>query len=305
MIPQDNHLYEFEPFLLNAGSRILLKDGVLVRLTPKALETLLVLVQHALEVVDKEHLLKEVWPDSFVEEGSLSYNIYELRKALGDDSSEPRYIETIPKRGYRFVAPVKVVNARQIGFPGVEGDATVIEKHTFARVISKEIEGTDLPAAPLSHVAGVDALALPGASSQLKKPASRAAAVAAVLLLAAIGFFAYLKSARVSPAPISHAKSTLVRLTSNNAMDGAPIWSPDGSKIAFWSNRDGKKEIYVMDADGSIVKRLTNNLADEDNPKWSPDGRKILFDSERDANIDLCNGRRGRHPNSAHQEQCV
>ena len=56
-----------------------------------------------------------------------------------------------------------------------------------------------------------------------------------------------LKRARVSPPPISRAKSTLVRLTNNNAMDGAPVWSPDGSrKLAFHSNRDGDYEIYVM-----------------------------------------------------------
>src|SRR5690242_9604072 len=104
----DNHLYEFGPFVLDAHSRILLKDGVTVRLTPKAFDTLLVLIQHGAQVVDKEQLLKEVWPDTFVEEGSLSRNIHELRKALGDDSSEPRYIETIPKRGYRFLAPLKI-----------------------------------------------------------------------------------------------------------------------------------------------------------------------------------------------------
>jgi DNA-binding winged helix-turn-helix (wHTH) protein len=108
MFRPDNHLYEFENFVLDAHSRILLKDGVTVRLTPKAFETLLVLIQHGVQVVDKDQLMKEVWPDTFVEEGSLSRNIYELRKALGDDSSEPKYIETIPKRGYRFLAPLKV-----------------------------------------------------------------------------------------------------------------------------------------------------------------------------------------------------
>src|SRR5262245_34990995 len=102
-----NHLYQFESFVLDVRGRILLKDGATVRLTPRAFDTLLVLVQCASQVVDKEQLLKEVWPDVFVEEGSLSRNIYELRKSLGDDPSEPRYIETIPKRGYRFIAPVK------------------------------------------------------------------------------------------------------------------------------------------------------------------------------------------------------
>src|SRR5262249_29899631 len=287
MVPQGNHLYEFEPFVLDAGNRLLLKDGATVRLTPKALDTLLVLVQNAVQVVEKEKLLKEVWPDSFVEEGSLSRNIHELRKALGDDSSEPRYIETIPKRGYRFVAPVRVSvdDAGQMGLSGAEGDATIIEKHTFARVISQESEGTDLPAqaASLSAAARAEAPALAGVRERRKKETRRVVAVVAILLLAgALGGFGYLKRARRSRAPVTRAKSTLVRLTNNNAMDRGPAWSPDGSKIAFFSNRDGMDEIYVMDADGSNVKRLTNNLADDDNPEWSPDGRKILFDSERD-----------------------
>src|SRR5215510_10058460 len=124
MALHDNHLYEFASFVLDAGKGTLSKDGAIVRLNPKAFETLLVLVQHALEVVEKDQLLKEIWPDSFVEEGSLSRNIHELRRALGDDSSEPRYIRTIPKRGYRFVAPVKVsaANAGQVGTFGPEGD---------------------------------------------------------------------------------------------------------------------------------------------------------------------------------------
>src|SRR5262245_32788301 len=87
MVSPDNHLYEFKPFALDAANRTLFKDNEIVHLTPKAVETLLVLVQHRVQVVDKEQLLKEVWPDTFVEEGSLSRNIHELRKALGDDTS--------------------------------------------------------------------------------------------------------------------------------------------------------------------------------------------------------------------------
>ncbi len=87
--------------------------------------------------------------------------------------------------------------------------------------------------------------------------------------------------------PALRAKKTLLRLTNNNANDGLPAWSPDGKKIAFHSNRDGKNEIYVMDADGSNVRRLTNNLANDDVPRWSPDGRKIVFDSERDGNKEI------------------
>src|ERR671927_615089 len=129
-MPQaDNYLYEFGPFVLDARSRILLRDGATVRLTPKAFETLLVLVQHGVQLVDKEQLLKEVWPDTFVEEGSLSRNIHELRKALGDDSSQPSYIETIPKRGYRFVAPLKISDVALIAPVSAGAETTVIEKH--------------------------------------------------------------------------------------------------------------------------------------------------------------------------------
>src|SRR6476620_8483831 len=97
MSSPENHLYEFEPFVLDVRSRILLNNGVTVRLTPRAFQILLVLVQHASEVVNKDRLMKEVWPDIFVEEGNLSRNIHDLRRALGDDSGEPRYIETIQK----------------------------------------------------------------------------------------------------------------------------------------------------------------------------------------------------------------
>src|SRR4026209_1627732 len=132
MFPAENHLYEFEPFVLDVRSRILLNNGVTVRLTPRAFQILLVLVRRAPEVVDKDQLMKEVWPDIFVEEGNLSRNIYELRKALADDPAGPRFIETIPKVGYRFIAPLKVSveEAAPIVSSGMESDATVIEKHT-------------------------------------------------------------------------------------------------------------------------------------------------------------------------------
>jgi len=278
MLWPDNHLYEFGPFVLDAHSRILLRDGVTVRLTPKAFETLLVLIQHGVQVVDKEQLLKEVWPDTFVEEGSLSRNIHELRKALGDDPAEPSYIETIPKRGYRFLAPLKVSDLAQIAPAGAE--ATVIEKHTFARVLSEEFEESEPPLPAL----------LPSArnpSRRTKTIVLVASAMLALLLVGSIKAFLYLKSHATSPAPVSRAKSTLLRLTNNNALDESPAWSPDGSRIAFGSNRDGKGEIYVMNADGSNVKRLTNNLSDDYGPKWSPDGRKILFDSDRDGNKEV------------------
>jgi dipeptidyl aminopeptidase/acylaminoacyl peptidase/DNA-binding winged helix-turn-helix (wHTH) protein len=282
MFLPDNHLYEFGNFVLDARSRILLKDGVTVRLTPKAFETLLVLIQHGVQVVDKEHLLKEVWPDTFVEEGSLSRNIHELRKALGDDPSEPCYIQTIPKRGYRFLAPLKVSIAETGKTGAVVGETAVIEKHTFARVLTEEFE--EQPAEVKSQAAEVIP-ALSGTTVRKRKRILVITAVAAVLLAGSIATFVYLKG--TSRIPTSRAKTTLVRLTNNNALDAGATWSPDGSRIAFSSNGDGKSEIYLMNTDGSNVKRLTNNLSDDYGPKWSPDGSKILFDSERDGNREV------------------
>lgn len=101
-IERNGNLYQFGPFCLNAGERILLRDGRLVPLPPKALSTLLVLVQNIGHVVEKDVLMAEVWPAEDVEEGNLAQHICTLRKALGEN---PNYIETIPRRGYRFLEP--------------------------------------------------------------------------------------------------------------------------------------------------------------------------------------------------------
>jgi Tol biopolymer transport system component/DNA-binding winged helix-turn-helix (wHTH) protein len=290
MSAQHNDLYEFEGFLLDARSRILLRDGAVVRLTPKAFDTLLVLVKRGTQLVDKEQLLKEVWPDTYVEEGNLSRNIHELRKALGDDSSEPRFIETIPKRGYRFVAKVnaRALSTAPADIATLEANATVIEKHTFARVISEEVEETQ-PAQVALPADVPQVFPVPNREARRRKYATTAVVLGAVVLIGTTAVFLYLKFWReAGPVPSSLApKSTLVRLTNNNGTDLLPVWSPDGTRIVFCSNRHGKNEIYVMNADGSNVKRLTHNMAVDDAPKWSPDGTKIVFDSDRDGNKEI------------------
>lgn len=108
---RDLHIYEFGVFRLNATERLLQREKELVPLTPKVLDTLLLLVENAGHVVEKNHLMQQLWPDSFVEESSLTQNISLLRRALAGDGSNGNYIETIPKRGYRFVAEVHEINA--------------------------------------------------------------------------------------------------------------------------------------------------------------------------------------------------
>lgn len=98
--------YEFGPFCLEVDRRVLLRDGVPVALAPKALETLLALIEHRDRVLTKDELLQLIWGDTVVEEGGLSRNISILRKALGEKPDDHQYIVTIPGRGYRFVADV-------------------------------------------------------------------------------------------------------------------------------------------------------------------------------------------------------
>lgn len=96
--------YSFGPFRYDAAQRLLFRSGELMPLAPKTLETLHVLLERRGSMVEKSELMKLVWPDTNVEEVGLARNISMLRKALGDDSAASPYIETIPRRGYRFAA---------------------------------------------------------------------------------------------------------------------------------------------------------------------------------------------------------
>jgi DNA-binding winged helix-turn-helix (wHTH) protein/TolB-like protein/predicted Zn-dependent protease len=105
------HFYDFGPYRVDASKRLLLREGEPVPLTSKVFDTLFMLVSRSGEVLEKNELMTALWPDRFVEENNLTQNISVLRKALGENRSEHRYIVTIPGRGYSFVAPVREVCA--------------------------------------------------------------------------------------------------------------------------------------------------------------------------------------------------
>jgi len=101
------HFYKFDPFVLDVEERVLLRNGRPVAVTPKVFDMLLLLVQNHGCVVSKQKILDTLWPDVFVEESNITFNITMLRKILGDTKREPLYIETVPRRGYRFIANVE------------------------------------------------------------------------------------------------------------------------------------------------------------------------------------------------------
>src|SRR4051812_48950295 len=114
MIKESKGFYEFGPFRVNAVKRLLLRDQAVIPIAPKVFETLLAFVRDPGRVLEKDELLKAVWPDAFVEEASLTNSISALRKVLGERPNEHAFVVTVPGRGYRFVAEVQFRQEEQM-----------------------------------------------------------------------------------------------------------------------------------------------------------------------------------------------
>ena len=157
MITSPRVLYEFGPFRVDPEKQVLLRNNEPVAVTPKTFETLLILIRHSREVVSKDDLMKELWPDSFVEEANLSQNIFMLRKALGETPEDRRFIVTLPGKGYRFVAAVRTVTQ--------EGEDVIITSHSSEQlVVQQTVPAGASPALPALERPRFNAkyLAVPG-----------------------------------------------------------------------------------------------------------------------------------------------
>jgi len=236
--------YEFGAFRLDAQERLLLRDGATISLTPKAFDLLLALVERHGRLVDKEELLQTIWPNTIVEESNLSSNISLIRKSLGDGENGQKFIETVPKRGYRFVAEVRELGAVQAG-------------NTAAA--TNPAEGETAPAGRV-------------------RPYSKGALLALVIALGgvAFGLYQFVKRTEVKS---SSLEPKVVPFTSVPGSESQPAFSPDGKQIAFvGSGETGDNEdIYVKLLDAGNALRLTNSPAAETSPAWSPDGRYLAF----------------------------
>ena len=146
--------YIFDGFRVDAAERLLFKENREVALTPKVFDTLLVLLENSSHVLTKKELMEKVWPDSFVEENNLAQNISILRKALGEGKEGDQYIQTVPKRGYRFVGDVST--------SGGEDESVIVRERTRARIIIERDDEDDrspplgariidVPASPVIH----------------------------------------------------------------------------------------------------------------------------------------------------------
>jgi DNA-binding winged helix-turn-helix (wHTH) protein/TolB-like protein/Tfp pilus assembly protein PilF len=141
MAEHTSDIFEFGRFRLKPDERLLLRGEDFVPLTPKAFDILLTLLENEGRLVPKDDLMKKVWPDTFVEEGNLTQNVSLLRKALGESATGPQFIETVPRRGYRFVAPVNRGN-------GNGRDSSVESSVTAARIDGNGQSNSNLLTAP-------------------------------------------------------------------------------------------------------------------------------------------------------------
>ena len=246
MSVSNKHLYQFGDFTFDAGEMVLMRDGKPVALTPKASELLRVLISKCGHIIEKETLMNEVWADSFVEESNLTFTIRQLRKTLGDNAQNPVYIETVPRRGYRFIHEVTEVSDENL---------------------DKVVESP-----PIEEESAIE-----------NKPKPRnylvPALVIGVLLIGIISigsWFAISQNRSVSSGILSEPFSS-EKISTNGKVFHAII-TPDGKNVIYTNKSGGKQSVWLRQLDSSnnveIIPASDHNYA---GITVSPDGNFLYF----------------------------
>ena len=234
----------FSSFELDLQSGELRKAGVLVGLQEQSFKVLAELLDRPGDLVTRDQLRQLLWPNgTFVDfEHGLNAVINRLRETLGDSADSPRFIQTVPRRGYRFIAPVEGAVDAAHGGP-----------------------------APRSAVDGRPT----NQTAALPRRIGKATAIAVASLIVLVGAIVLFRR----PAAIDSPPLRVVPLTRLAGKESWPAFAPDGDQVAFaWSGEKyDNTDIYVTLVGSTDVRRLTTDAADDVAPAWSPDGRRIAF----------------------------
>lgn len=273
--------YSFGDYLLDISEKRLLKDSTVVHLTPRAFDTLVVLVSNKGRIVEKDALLNQVWTDTFVEEGTLAQNILTLRKALGTFADGKQFIETVPRRGYRFIVDVQeivqdeeiLMVERRIKTEITAEHKTVSEEEAIS-VRQPQVVVSSLPQTFIKWI-------------RQSKTFAIGVTLSSVLLLVAAGFF--IRYA-LQPEKFSSSKFNKIeisKLTSEGNLARAAV-SPDGKYLALVERRGANQLILVKQPDTSAtIEILPPKKQNVIGLSFSPDGKQIYFtayDENRESN---------------------
>lgn len=243
----------FGPFELDTRTGELQADGGHVILSEQPLRLLLALLDRPGQLVTRDELRQRLWPDdTFVDfEHGLNAAVRRLREALHDSADSPRYVETLPRRGYRFVGKIEAASVA-----GAQSE------------VAETPPGTTAPG-PVAHEA---------VRRQWRRR-STLVLVVGLLLIAAAGSW-YALGKRVGDTPATRARE-LIRLTFGPGVQTDVTWSPDAQRVAFASDQGGNFDIWVQPLTGGEAAAISSSPAADTQPVWSPTTDEIVFRSER------------------------
>lgn len=296
MSPKITQFYEFANFRLDCSQKVLLCDEKPVPLTPKVFDTLEIFLENAGRLLEKDDLMQQIWQDRFVEESNLTSNIKMLRKALGDDAANPRFIETIPRRGYRFIADVRRMDEdaetrektdREIKTPSSDNSHLHIlpfpqsqEIHPAASVVALADWRHNEDSAPENANDEPAKLKLVPTNPVIKNKSNYNFYILTCLILVVLaglgyGFYYFLNQRN---APAAFRMSNPMRLTSNGKTKSVAV-APDGRFVVYILDDEGRQSLRLKNVEtGSDVEILPSA---DDTPlhsvTFSPDGNTIYF----------------------------
>ena len=269
------YAFEFGPYRLDVAERLLLRGTEVITLTPKAFDTLALLVGRAGHLVSKDELIQELWPNAHVEENNLAQYISLLRRTLKNGTNGDGYIETVPRVGYRFVGEVRELTGDG-ETPFESAQPTTVEARRrlwlwalplIAAVVAVPLLRRSMASSTVSNGAAASLVRLTSTSGLTMTPALSLDRT--LLAYASDG-----GSGSNLDIWVQRVGSTeAMRITEDAADDYAPSFSPDGREIVFRSEREGGG-VYRVPTQGGEAKRLAPLGR---RPRFSPDGKWIVY----------------------------